>query len=289
MTSNMTEQQTVIGVDLGGTNVRAGLVVDGIMEQHATRRVSSDADEDVVLEEVAATIQDVITADTTAIGIGVPSVVDEQTGIVYNVENIPSWQEVHLKQFLEQRFPVTAHVNNDVNCFVLGEHRFGQGRGHTSLVGLALGTGVGGGIIIDNRLYAGATCGAGEFGMVPYLDQNLEYYCSGEFFEKIHNTTGEAVLERVGQNDPAAQAIMDEFGVHLGNAIMLVLHTVDPELIILGGSVSNAFPYFESSMRQQLKTFAFPKTVERLQIVCSSLPNVAILGAASLCLRDTDR
>lgn len=285
----MTAQQTVIGVDLGGTNVRAGVVVDGVIQQHATRKVSSEAAEDVVLEEVAATIQDVITDETAAIGIGVPSVVDEQTGIVYNVENIPSWQEVRLKQFLEQRFPVTAYVNNDVNCFVLGEHRFGQGQGHTSLVGLALGTGVGGGIIIDNRLYAGATCGAGEFGMVPYLDQNLEYYCSGEFFEKIHNTTGETALEAASQGDSAAQAVMDEFGVHLGNAIMLVLHTVDPELIILGGSVSNAFPYFEAAMRRQLQTFAFPKTVERLQIVCSELPNVAILGAASLCLQDVGR
>lgn len=281
----MTAQHTVIGVDLGGTNVRAGRVVDGVIQQHATRKVSSAAAEEVVLEEVAATIQDVMTAETTAIGIGVPSVVDEDTGIVYNVENIPSWQEVHLAQFLNDRFSVPAFVNNDVNCFVLGEHCFGQGQGHPSIVGLALGTGVGGGIIIDNRLYAGATCGAGEFGMVPYLDQNVEYYCSGEFFEKIHNTTGEAVLAQAEQNDSAALAIMDEFGAHLGNAIMLVLHTVDPELIILGGSVSNAFPFFEASMRRRLQTFAFPKTVERLQIVCSTLPDVAILGAASLCLQ----
>ena len=123
-------QQTVIGVDLGGTNVRAGLVVDGAILQQATRQISSDGSEDVVLEEIAETIQEVITAETTAVGIGVPSVVNVETGVVYNVENIPSWQEVHLKRFLEDRFPVTVRVNNDVNCFVLGEHSFGQGRNH---------------------------------------------------------------------------------------------------------------------------------------------------------------
>ncbi len=276
--------KTVLGVDLGGTNVRAGRVFDGSIQQEATRRVSSDAAEETVLEEIAATIQEVITEETTAIGIGVPSVVDVDTGVVYNVENIPSWQEVHLKKFLEERFPVTAHVNNDVNCFVLGEYAFGQGRNHDTIVGLALGTGLGGGIIINNQLYAGATCGAGEFGMVPYRDHILEYYSSGEFFEKVHQTDGASVLCRAQDGDQAAQAIFDEFGEHVGNAIIMVLHTVDPELIILGGSVSNAFEYFEKAMHRQLQTFAFPKTIESLKIVRSALPNVAVLGAASLCL-----
>jgi len=281
-------QQTVIGVDLGGTNVRAGRVADGAIQQQATRKISSDASENVVLSEIAETIQEVITAETTSIGIGVPSVVDVDTGVVYNVENIPSWQEVHLKRFLEERFPVTAHVNNDVNCFVLGEHSFGQGQNHESIVGLALGTGLGGGIIIENQLYAGATCGAGEFGMVPYRDHILEYYCSGEFFEKVHQTDGASVLCRAQDGDQAALALFDEFGEHLGNAIILVLHTVDPELIILGGSVSNAFEFFEKAMHHQLQTFAFPKTIESLQIVRSTLPNVAVLGAASLCLTGCD-
>jgi glucokinase len=277
-------QQTVIGVDLGGTNVRAGRVAGGAIQQQATRKISSDAAEEVVLTEIAETIQEVITAKTTAIGIGVPSVVDVDTGVVYNVENIPSWQEVHLKRFLEERFPVTAYVNNDVNCFVLGEHSFGKGRNHESIVGLALGTGLGGGIIVENQLYAGATCGAGEFGMVPYRNHILEYYCSGEFFEKVHQTDGASALRRAQDGDQAALAIFNEFGEHLGNAIILVLHTVDPELIILGGSVSNAFEFFEKAMHCQLQTFAFPKTIESLEIVCSTLPNVAVLGAASLCL-----
>ena len=281
-------QQTVIGVDLGGTNVRAGLVVGGDIQQQATRTISSNANEDVVLSEIAETIQEVITAETTAIGIGVPSVVDVENGVVYNVENIPSWQEVHLKRFLEDSFPVEAFVNNDVNCFVLGEHSFGQGRNHERIVGLALGTGLGGGIIIENQLYAGATCGAGEFGMVPYRDHNLEYYCSGEFFEKVHQTNGASVLSRAQGGDRTALAMLDEFGEHLGNAIILVLHTVDPELIILGGSVSNAFEYFEAAMHRQLQTFAFPKTIESLKILRSTLPNVAVLGAASLCLADRD-
>ncbi len=281
-------QQTVIGVDLGGTNVRAGLVANGELQEQARRKISSDAPEDVVLTEIARTIEDLINDETTAIGIGVPSVVDVKSGTVYDVVNIPSWKEVHLKQFLEDRFQVTAFVNNDVNCFVLGEHFFGSGRNHNNIVGLALGTGLGGGIIIDNRLYAGASCGAGEFGAIPYRDHTVEHYCSGEFFEAVHQTDGESVLKDAQLGDEGALAMLDEFGEHLGNAIIMVLHAVDPELIILGGSVSNAFSFFEQGMYRQLQTFVFPRTIEALKIVRSTLTNGAVLGAASLCLQQAD-
>jgi glucokinase len=85
-------------------------------------------------------------ASVTGIGIGVPSVVDVETGIVYDVTNIPSWKKVELKSILETKFGLPVRVNNDVNCFILGEHRHGVARGFRSVVGLAMGTGLGGGI-----------------------------------------------------------------------------------------------------------------------------------------------
>src|SRR5690606_24955530 len=118
----------------------------------------------------------------------VPSVVDVDKGIVYDVQNIPSWKEVPLKAIMEERYGVPVQVNNDANCFALGEKYFGQGRDSKAFIGLTLGTGLGAGIILNDKLYAGPNCGAGEFGMVPYLDYHYEYYASGQFFTLLHHT-----------------------------------------------------------------------------------------------------
>ena len=122
---------------------------------------------------------------TEAIGIGVPSVVDSVRGIVYNVQNIKGWEEVHLKTILEQEFGIPVFINNDANCFAMGEQIYGTGKRFDHFVGITLGTGVGGGIIQQGRLLADANCGSGEYGEMPYLDGILEYYCGSFFF--IHN------------------------------------------------------------------------------------------------------
>ena len=118
-----------IGVDLGGTNVRAALV-DGttVIRKEKTPCPAKGTQEEVI-EAIAALIEPLVCEEVTSVGIGVPSVVDTTRGIVYNVANIPSWQEVHLKDIFEERFGIPVHINNDANCFALGESRFGQGRG----------------------------------------------------------------------------------------------------------------------------------------------------------------
>ena len=118
-----------------------------------------------------------------AIGIGVPSVVDTHTGIVYDVQNIPSWKEVAIAQKMQELYKLPVLVNNDANCFALGEYHFGKGKGTKSMVGVTIGTGIGAGIIINGKLYCGPNCGAGEFGMIGYLDKVVEYYASGQFFK----------------------------------------------------------------------------------------------------------
>jgi len=135
-------QPTVIGVDLGGTNVRAGRVVQAVID-HAAMSLRDTGDSQSVIDDVCATIERVLTPEVTAIGIGVPSLVDPDLGIVYNVTNIPSWKEVHLKQILEARFHLPVHINNDANCFALGEFHYGLGQGSRHLVGLIIGTGLG--------------------------------------------------------------------------------------------------------------------------------------------------
>ncbi len=217
-----------------------------------------------------------------AIGIGVPSVVDLEEGIVYDVQNIPSWKEVPLKKLMEERYHVPVIVNNDANCFVLGELYYGKGKDQRSLIGLTIGTGLGAGIIIHDKLYAGANCGAGEFGMVDYLEKFYEYYACGQFFQNVYGVDGEIVFKKAAAGDAEAIRMYGEMGTHLGNAIKTILYTYDISLIILGGSVRLAYPYFSENMWKQIHTLVYPRSAERLQIKISELENCGILGAAAL-------
>ena len=146
-----------IGVDLGGTNVRAGLVKDGHIVRLLSEPCKADRPEGEVVDHIASLIGELMRPEVSRIGIGVPSVVDAARGIVYNVVGIPSWREVYLKDLLEKRFSVPVHVNNDCNCFALGVCRFGEASAFSDVVCVALGTGVGAGIVITNTIAAAAS------------------------------------------------------------------------------------------------------------------------------------
>jgi glucokinase len=150
------------------------------------------------------------------------------------------------------------------------------------MVGLTLGTGVGGGVIINRKLYSGRNCGAGEFGCVDYLDNVYEHYCSGSFFKNVYGLDGEEVFQKAKQNDARSLQLYRELGTHLGNAIKMVMYTYDPGLIVLGGSVRLAFDYFQETMWERIRTCLFTKSAERLKVKVSELENSGILGAAAL-------
>lgn len=271
--------KSVIGVDLGGTNVRAGLVSGSKLTKLSESSLDPFKGKNKVLEQLYNVIEKVIDKNTEAIGVGVPSVVDTRKGIVYDVVNIPSWKRVPLKNVLENRFGLPVKINNDANCFVMGEKYFGKGRNAKDIVGLIIGTGLGAGIIIDNKLYEGSNCGAGEFGMIPFKDDILETYCSGQFFKKYYNISG-SELSRM--NDKKSVKIFTEFGKNMAEAIKIILYSFDPEIIILGGSVSHSYPFFKAAMLEGLKTFAYSRTVGRIKIYNSTLKYSGVLGSAAL-------
>jgi len=272
----------VIGVDLGGTNVRAGLVAGGRLVKVHSTAVRGQGTEAEVLEDVFAAIDPVMGPGVAGIGAGVPSIIDLKTGTVYDVQNIPAWKKVPLKAILEERYHRPAYVNNDANCFAAGEKHFGRLAPYDHAVGLIVGTGLGAGIIANGRLYSGINCGAGEFGMLPYLDRNFEAYASGQFFRRAHGTSGREAAERAGRGDPAALAMFAEFGGHLGEAVKAICYAVDPEVILLGGSVSKSYPYFRESLWAAFRSYAYSIARERLRLEISETENIAILGAAAL-------
>jgi glucokinase len=175
-------------------------------------------------------------------------------------------------------------VNNDAKCFALGELHYGKGRGCKNLVGMIIGTGLGAGVIINGKLLTGSNCGAGEVGHVPYLKEEFEYYCSGRYFKREFGEDAFILQQRADDGDRKAAAMLATFGDHFANAVQMVLYAYDPEIIVLGGGVSKALPYFEKRMREGLKKFRFQNSLKKLKIVQTRKPHIAVLAAAALCL-----
>lgn len=273
----------VIGIDLGATNIRGAVVNNNAIGNIVSQRIKNDGSVEDVLNDIYAVVDALLQNDkASAIGIGVPSVVDVAEGIVYDVQYILSWKQVHLKKMMQERYNIPVYVNNDANCFAVGELYFGKGKGIDNLVGVTLGTGLGTGIIANGKLYAGHNCGAGEIGLFPYIDNILEYYCSGSFFGNVYGLDGVQVFTDAQAGKQRALELYAELGNHVGNAVKMIMYAYDPELIILGGSVSQAFEYFKNTMWQQVKTFAYSKTLERIKIEISELQNSGVIGAAAL-------
>ncbi|PLK45125.1 ROK family protein [Emticicia sp. TH156] len=271
-----------IGVDLGGTKIKAGVEMNGAVIKQETILLQDKDSLSSTLQQLIDLIKPLMAYSVNSIGIGVPSVVDTEKGIVYDVTNIPSWKKVDLKDILQDEFNVPVFVNNDVNCFTLGESRFGLAQGFSSVVGVTTGTGLGSGIIINNQLYVGNNCGAGEIGLLPYLDQNLEYYTSNNFFEAIHGITALEANHAAMAGNKIAIDLWHQFGKHLGTAIKTIMYAYDPQAIVLGGSLSKAYPFFEMGMYNALVDFSFPESLKRLKIFVSQDENISLLGAAAL-------
>jgi glucokinase len=280
-TENMSE--TYIGVDLGGTNLRAGWVTEGKLLHKEAKRVDHAESAEDVIDILFKLISENSHQKAAGIGIGFPSLVDTASGIVYEAQNLPGWNQVPFASIIEDKFGVPVKINNDANCFALGEYHYGKGKPFESMIGLNIGTGFAGGIIIHGELYEGHNCGAGEFGTLPFRDSILEHYCGGLYFEKEHRQSGEKLARKAEKGDIRAMSIFSEFGKYLGFALKSILYYYDPEAIILGGSVSKSFPYYKNSMYAELEEFEFPKTIENLTIEVSEDENIPILGAAALC------
>ena len=280
----------LIGIDLGGTKVNIGLVQgDKILQKKNVKLPTNSENEWEVINLIIDLIKELtIENEISGIGVGVPSILDRENGIIHEVQNIPTWKEVHLADILTKEFGVPVFLDNDANCFALGEFHFGQGNNCKNLVGLTLGTGMGAGIMNNFHIMSDANGGAGEFGMIPYLDGTIENYCSGQFFKRFYNSNGEELLKLAEQGNKKALKAFEQFGTHLGNAVKLIMYAIDPQKIIIGGSVVNSSHFFDSSLKKSVNDFSYKKTLDKFEIIYSNTPNIAILGATSLYYDRTD-
>jgi glucokinase len=276
----------LVGVDIGGSNLKAGKVVNGKIEKKSIKSVPKNATYDQVLTDLFTCIDEVITPNTKRIGIGVPGIVDISEGIAYDVQNIPAWKLIPLKELLRERYGISIYLNNDANCFALGEKIYGKGLPYKNFVSLSLGTGIGMGIIINNSLYNGVLCGAGEIGMLSYKESIIENYASSFFFVQKYGLHPIEVFERAEKGEARSIIAFQDFGFHLAEAIKTILYLYAPEAILIGGSISKAYKYFQESLQANLKSFAYKKQIENLKIEVSTNQGSPILGAAALCLQE---
>lgn len=274
--------EMAVGVDIGGTKISAGLVKNKkVLIRETTLTPNTDNPKEVI-EAIFSVIKKVANKEIAGIGIGVPGLVDIKAGIAYDIQNIPALNGVSLKKIMSRYWGKPVSVNNDANCFALGAKNYMNGKNFQNLIGLSLGTGLGGGVVINGQLYEGVGCGAGEFGFLPYGEGIMEHYCSGKFFLRQHNITGKKAASLALQGDKDALQMFNRFGYHLGKAIKIITHVFAPEAVILGGSISKSFRLFEQSMWSEIRNFPYNHVIDKLEVLPVINPDIAIIGTALL-------
>ncbi len=280
----MTKNYSLIGVDLGGTKVAAGKVSGNRLVEQVTEKLDQSSEDPMdAVAMIVGLIRNLMDESVAGIGIGVPGLVDRATGVVYDVLNIANWKEIPLKAIIEEQFNIPVYVDNDSNCFAMGEYRFGAFAGHPDFVGITLGTGMGAGIVKNGQLIPDAHCCSGEFGTMSYLDGIYEDYTAGPFFQRSYGRSGEELARDAAKGKQQAQEAFNTYGRHLGNAIKTIIMAVDPPLLIFGGSVAAAHELFQEAMWESISEIPFPSVLENFQVKFTNTKNIAILGAAALC------
>ncbi len=279
-------QEIIVGVDIGGTSIKAGCVVNKEIVSTSSKPTDPQREASEILDTLFNVIEEVLIPGTLAIGVGVPGLLDTSKGEILNISNIPVWKNFPLRKKIEEHFNIPVFVNNDANCFALGEKHFGKGQKYSDMLAIALGTGVGGGVIVNNKIHSGLYGGAGEVGCWPYKEDIYETYCGSKFFIEKNNITGKELYDNAMAGDQDAIRIFEEYGQHLGKLIKNILFILAPEAIIFGGSISKSFNLFEAGIQKELQSFPFTAVKEKLVIENSELEGIAILGAAGLYYND---
>jgi glucokinase len=279
----------VIGVDVGGTKVLAGLI-DQHGAVHGTVELPMTAtSQEAVLDELTHIVRELPMDDVLAVGFGVPARVDHRTGRVLGAVNIPI-HSVDFRTEMRRRLELPVGVENDANAAGYAEFRLGAGRGADSMVTLTLGTGVGGGVVIDGRLYHGWA----ELGHVVIVEDgepcfgactgrgHVEAYCSGTAADKLAERTlgpGATARDLVAQRHPA----LAEVGHHLGVAIGSLVNIFNPQVVVIGGGFGvAAFDQLLPSVRPAVIREALAPAGEELEIRLAELGAEAGLIGAGL-------
>lgn len=284
-----------IGIDIGGTKIQAGLVLEDKILKKAKAPTPPSPKDGLSLIE---TLLDELTEGEKikSIGIGVAGFIDLQKGEIISSPNLPGWNGFALKKAMEERFGKPIFVDNDVNCATLAEARLGAAAGKKNVIGIFVGTGIGGGILIDGRLIHGATCSGAEIGHTTINPRGpvcmcgkkgcLEAYSGGWAImkyagHKVKNV--DEVVRAVEEGKEWASLSLERAVRALSIAIANLITTLGPDVVVLGGGVIKASPAIFEMIKAQVPLIALPVAMRGVQIKEAEFKEEAgFLGASLL-------
>jgi glucokinase len=326
------DKKWVIGVDLGGTNIVVGVLpIDGgDGDVLALKSEPTDAERGAkyVVDKIVLLIEEAraevvakfggTRSDFAGIGIGAPGPLNRATGTVIQSPNL-GWRNFPLRDLISNAVNLPAVLDNDANCATYGEWWLGAGRNVDNLIGLTLGTGIGGGIVLNGEIFHGVSDAAGEIGHMT-IEANgrkcpcgnygcLEAYASGpaiarraiegleagqesllsdlvsDHYEKI---TAATVYEAVINGDPYANEVMRETAKFLGAGVANIINIFNPDMIVISGGVTKAGDHLFVPLRSEVRRRAFKSALDACQITAAQLPGTAgVIGAAGVFKKDT--
>jgi glucokinase len=309
----------VVAVDLGGSKIAVAIISDDYRMLARERRPTlAEEGVDSVINRVISSVRQIINSGNISlsqlggISLAAAGAIDSQRRIITLSPNLPGWRDIPLGSIIEERLGIRTWLLNDANAAALGEHHLGAGRGVDNLIYLTIGTGIGGAIIIDGKLYTGACGSAGEIGHMtievngPRCDCGnfgcLEALASGRAIAreaknrlsaggrsslteavagKVEDITAKEVATAAQQGDALANDVIKHIATYLGVGMVNLVNIFNPEMIVVGGGVASMGGLLLEPARQVVKERAFPVSAAAVRIVTTELGNDAgLLGAA---------
>ena len=316
----MTPRET-IGVDLGGTKMAVGVVDSDQQVHYQGREPSTGLSEEKLVEELARELLEAKQArpDVLAAGLGIPATIDRDRGLAIHAVNL-TITDVPIRDLMEERIGLPVFVDNDANVAALAEHLYGAGRGSQNVVLLTIGTGIGGGLILNGEVYRGSTGAAAELGHIvieedgPPCQGNcpnhgcVEALASGTAIAKAGREAaerdpesalgkalaegpiaGRTVTELALAGDGPAREIVAQAGRHIGVALTSLANIFDPDVFVIGGGVSAVGDLLLDPAREELRARALPPMNERPVKLAELGPDAGMIGAAAMALIELDR
>jgi glucokinase len=309
-----------IGADLGGTKMAVGAVDSEQRVLHRAMETTMGRELDNLLDELTEELRAAVAAcaEAIAIGLGIPATLDRERGLAISAVNLPLI-DVPIRDLIGERLGLPVYVDNDANCAALAEHRFGAARGARNAIMLTIGTGIGGGLIIDGEVYRGSTGAGAELGHVV-IDQNgppcqgncpnrgcVEALASGTALAREGRAAAESapesalgrtlaasgkidgrdVTQAALDGDEAAREVVALIGTRLGVALSSLANVFEPDVIVIGGGVAAAGDLLLDPARAELRRRALPPQHSTPVVLAELGPDAGMIGAATMALEET--
>ncbi len=305
-------QPLAIGIDMGGTSVKYGVVRGAEILHTGDPIVTGDfKGAKALIKEFTRRIHQLRSdfPDIEAVGVGLPGFVDVQRGVVHELTNVPGWKEVPLRNLLTESTGLPCFAENDANAMCFAEFAHGAGQGARNLIAITLGTGVGGGLVLEGRLYRGSTFGAGEVGQMG-IDYKAKAWVHGNpgaldsfvgigpitkraafLYRKANVKISEADCQphhlavAVKRKDPVALQVWEEFTTQLAAGLANVVWLLNPDRIVIGGGIAKAGKLIIDPLKRKLKAQLAGSFTKDLKVVPAHFGNDAgIIGAAAVAM-----